>query len=163
MAFRVVRQHDGLQSGLAGGPDAWKNRVRSWVVTPSNHSACVIQCRVFRFPGAFGQTELAADLRRYVMELCAGQGSAAPSGRQLPERPAAPDPVLEFRGGEGRGAQEHPGIKLRGLLPFMDFARVLALKHGITETGTGPVGSPAPGDGRLSQDLYHEAREAFGS
>ncbi len=144
-----------------GGPDAWKNRVRSWVVTPEPQR--VLSSAVFfDFRGAFGQTELAADLRRYVMELCAGQDLFLRhlAANCLNARP----PLTLFRNFvvEKDGAHKNTlDIKLRGLLPFMDFARVLALKHGITETGTLGRLEALHQDGHLSRDLYHEAREAF--
>jgi len=52
-------------------------------------------------------------------------------------------------------------IKTRGLLPFMDFARVMALYHGIRETSTLGRLELLHQEGHLSRDLFHEAREAF--
>lgn len=144
-----------------GGLDAWKTWVRSWVVTPEPRRV-LASAVFFDFRGVSGQTELAADLRRYVMELCAGQDLFLRhlAANCLNARP----PLTLFKNFvvEKDGAHKNTlDIKLRGLLPFMDFARVLALKHGIAETGTLGRLEALHQDGRLSRDLYHEAREAF--
>lgn len=52
-------------------------------------------------------------------------------------------------------------IKTRGIVAFVDFARVLSLRHGVEETNTfGRLRALADG-GFISRDLYAEIREAF--
>jgi CBS domain-containing protein len=52
-------------------------------------------------------------------------------------------------------------LKTRGLVPFVDFARVLALKYGIRETNTiARLEAIAAGD-YIPRELYVETREAY--
>ncbi len=52
-------------------------------------------------------------------------------------------------------------IKIRGLTPFSDFARLMALKHGIRETGTIDRLRRLDELGLVPEDLCVQAREAF--
>lgn len=108
-----------------GGSDAWKNGSGPGWSRPN--TARVIQCRVFRFRGAFGQTELAADLRhcRHGALRRTGSFCVTLAANCLTARP----PLTLFKKNfvvEKDGAHKAPWHQGRGLLPFMDFARVLA-------------------------------------
>ena len=52
-------------------------------------------------------------------------------------------------------------IKTRGLVPFVDFARVMALRHGVKETNTlGRLKILADGE-HISKELFSETSEAY--
>jgi CBS domain-containing protein len=52
-------------------------------------------------------------------------------------------------------------LKTRGLVPFVDFARVLALRHGLPETNTvARLEALVAGD-HIPRDLYAEARQGY--
>jgi Predicted signal-transduction protein containing cAMP-binding and CBS domains len=154
-------QHDGLQPPVA--------RHRGYVERPGQHldhraraRARAGQLSVLRFQGrvrAQGPGRKSAPARHQ----CLRRKGPLPalSGRGLPERQAAADLLQEFHGRKGRGAQKHAGHQVPRAAAFMDFARVMALYHGIRETSTLGRLELLHQEGHLSRDLFHEAREAF--
>ena len=57
---------------------------------------------------------------------------------------------------------EHDGkldLKTKGLVPFVDFARVMALRHGIAEANTQERLQGVAEGGHLSTDLYQKASQ----
>ena len=52
-------------------------------------------------------------------------------------------------------------LKKKGLVPFVDFARLMALKHGITESNTLGRLQLLHENDRISKDLYTETVEAY--
>jgi CBS domain-containing protein len=144
-----------------GTLDSWKARVRSWIDTPEPERVLASSV-FFDFRGIFGHKELAENLRQHVPSACAG--------RALFLRHMAADclnarpPLTFFKNFMVEKDGEHKNtldIKSRGLLPFMDFARVMALNYGIRETSTLGRLDQLHQAGHLSRDLFHEAREAF--
>lgn len=139
----------------------WKDRVDRWRTSPEPME--VLQSSVFfDFRPLRGRLSLGSELRRHITTSCAGQTVflrhlAAEAVRSRP-------PLTFFKGfvvekdGEHKNALD---IKTRGLLPFLDFARVMALYHGIPETGTLGRLEALHADGHISRDLYSETREAF--
>jgi CBS domain-containing protein len=144
-----------------GSLDTWKGRVRSWIETPEPERVLASSV-FFDFRGIFGHKELAENLRQHVTAACTGQDLFL---RHLAADCLNAKPPLTFfknfmveKNGEHRNTLD---IKARGLLPFMDFARVMALNYGVRETGTLGRLDQLHQAGHLSRDLYHEAREAF--
>jgi CBS domain-containing protein len=144
-----------------GTLDTWKARVRSWIETPEPERVLASSV-FFDFRGVFGHKDLAENLRQHVTGACAGQDLFL---RHLAADCLNARPPLTFfknfmveKDGEHRNTLD---IKARGLLPFMDFARVMALNYGVRETGTLGRLDQLHQAGHLSRDLYHEAREAF--
>jgi CBS domain-containing protein len=144
-----------------GSLDTWKGRVRSWIETPEPERVLASSV-FFDFRGIFGHKELAENLRQHVTAACTGQDLFL---RHLAADCLNAKPPLTFfknfmveKNGEHRNTLD---IKARGLLPFMDFARVMALNYGVRETSTLGRLDQLHQTGHLSRDLYHEAREAF--
>lgn len=144
-----------------GTLDAWKGRVDTWVAAPEPERVLASSV-FFDFRGVFGHKDLAENLRQHVTSACAGKDLFL---RYLAADCLNARPPLTFfknfmveKDGEHRNTLD---IKARGLLPFMDFARVMSLYHGIRETGTLTRLDLLNQAGHLSRDLYHEAREAF--
>lgn len=144
-----------------GSLEVWKARVTVWTSTPEPEQVLASSV-FFDFRGLYGHKDLATQLRTHVTEACAG--------RDLFLRYLAADclkarPPLTFfknfmveKNGEHKNTLD---IKARGLLPFMDFARVMALRARVRETSTLGRLEQVQAGGFLSRDLYHEAREAF--
>lgn len=109
-----------------------------------------------------GHKDLAENLRQHVTKACAGKDLFL---RYLAADCLNAKPPLTFFKNfmvEKDGAHKNTlDIKTRGLLPFMDFARVMALYYGIRETSTLGRLDLLHQEGHLSRDMYHEAREAF--
>ena len=144
-----------------GTVDTWKGRVNTWTTAPEPERVLASSV-FFDFRGVYGHKDLAENLRQHVTNAC--------SGKDLFLRYLAADclnakpPLTFFKNFmvEKDGAHKNTlDIKSRGLLPFMDFARVMALYHGIRETSTLGRLELLHQEGHLSRDLFHEAREAF--
>lgn len=144
-----------------GTLDAWKGRVDTWVAAPEPQRVLASSV-FFDFRGVCGHKDLAENLRQHVTSACAGKDLFL---RYLAADCLNARPPLTFFKNfmvEKDGAHKNTlDIKARGLLPFMDFARVMSLYHGIRETGTLTRLDLLHQAGHLSRDLYHEAREAF--
>ena len=144
-----------------GTLDTWKGRVQSWIDTPEPQRVLASSV-FFDFRGVYGHKDLAENLRQHVTGACAGQDLFL---RHMAADCLNARPPLTFfknfmveKNGEHKNTLD---IKTRGLLPFMDFARVMALNYGIRETSTLGRLDQLHQAGHLSRDLYHEAREAF--
>lgn len=144
-----------------GTLDRWKGRVDTWVAAPEPQRVLASSV-FFDFRGVFGNKDLGENLRLHVTNAC--------TGKDLFLRYLAADclnarpPLTFFKNFMVEKDGEHKNtldIKTRGLLPFMDFARVMSLHYGIRETSTLGRLENLHQEGRLSRDLYHEAREAF--
>jgi CBS domain-containing protein len=144
-----------------GSLDAWKGRVNTWTATPEPERVLASSV-FFDFRGVYGHKDLAENLRQHVTNACAGKDLFL---RYLAADCLNAKPPLTFFKNfmvEKDGAHKNTlDIKTRGLLPFMDFARVMALYHGIRETSTLGRLELLHQEGHLSRDLFHEAREAF--
>ena len=144
-----------------GSVSAWKTKVDHWKTTPEPTE--VLHSSVFfDFRPIFGRMQLGMELRDHITATCAKQSVFLRhlAAEALRSRP----PLTFFKGfvvekdGEHKNALD---IKTRGLLPFLDFARVLALYHGIPETSTLGRMDALHEAGHISRDLHSEAREAF--
>lgn len=144
-----------------GSMDVWKGRVNTWTATPEPERVLASSV-FFDFRGVYGHKDLAENLRLHVTNACAGKDLFL---RYLAADCLNAKPPLTFFKNfmvEKDGAHKNTlDIKTRGLLPFMDFARVMALYHGIRETSTLGRLELLHQEGHLSRDLFHEAREAF--
>lgn len=144
-----------------GTMDTWKGRVNTWTAAPEPERVLASSV-FFDFRGVYGHKDLAENLRQHVTNACAGKDLFL---RYLAADCLNAKPPLTFfknfmveKDGEHKNTLD---IKSRGLLPFMDFARVMALYHGIRETSTLGRLELLHQEGHLSRDLFHEAREAF--
>jgi len=144
-----------------GTLNTWKGRFETWVAAPEPQRVLASSV-FFDFRGVYGHKDLSENLRQHVTSACAGKDLFL---RYLAADCLNARPPLTFFKNfmvEKDGAHRNTlDIKARGLLPFMDFARVMALYHGIRETGTLTRLDLLHQAGHLSRDLYHEAREAF--
>lgn len=127
---------------MAGNPELclaqheWRRRFKECIrsATPQNLLASSI---FFDLRVVWGPREGAESLFHEVLELVAD----APSFQLMLARNAlAHKPPLGFFKGfrvSGRGDEKHTvDLKIQGLTPFVDAARILALANGIRETGT---------------------------
>lgn len=144
-----------------GSLDVWRARVTVWSSTPEPERVLASSV-FFDFRGVYGHKDLAEQLRLHVTESCAGRDLFL---RYLAADCLSARPPLTFfknfmveKDGEHKNTLD---IKARGLLPFMDFARVMALRTKVRETSTLGRLEQIHARGYLSRDLYHEAREAF--
>ncbi|MGO9119213.1 MAG: putative nucleotidyltransferase substrate binding domain-containing protein [Desulfomonilaceae bacterium] len=116
----------------------------------------------FDFRRAYGDTALAEGLRDHITVKARESKSFL---RHLTKDCLAVPPPLSLlrsfvveKNGEHRDQLD---LKLRGLVPFVDLARAMALRHGVKETNTlGRLRLLAEG-GHLPEDLVAETVEAY--
>ena len=139
----------------------WKKYFASWIGAPDPEE--LLHASIFfDFRAGFGKVSLADDLRNYLGEL---------SGRQeiyllhlARECMAGRAPLSFFKNfiveknGEHRNKLD---IKTQGLTPFVNFARVLALKNGVRETNTLSRLQVLFEEKHVSEELWVSAREAY--
>jgi CBS domain-containing protein len=139
----------------------WRQRFDSWIRVPEPKE--VLHATIFfDFRPGYGKAGLAEDLRNFVTRQAARQDVFL---RYLAQDCLETRPPLSFfkniiveRDGEHKNTLD---IKRRGLVPFMDFARVLSLKHEIKETNTMDRLDLLAKGGHIPDSLHTEAREAF--
>jgi len=139
----------------------WKEYFRSWCMTPAPKS--VLHSTIFfDFRCGFGTSDLADDLRDQLLD---------PQKRidlffiHLAQNCLATRPPLTFfknfmveKDGEHKNTLD---LKRKGLVFFVDFARLLALKYNISETNTLGRLDRLHENQYLSSELYTETAEAY--
>ncbi|MBI4964300.1 MAG: cyclic nucleotide-binding/CBS domain-containing protein [Desulfomonile tiedjei] len=139
----------------------WESYFSEWVSTPDPHE--VRRARVFfDFRGGHGHSALADGLREKFATLARHQHTFLVhlAGDCLLDLP----PLSFFRNFivEKDGERSNRlDLKNRGLLPIVNFARLMALCHGIQETNTFARMELLAKQGHIPADLYADIREAY--
>ncbi len=114
----------------------WKNHFEQWVAAPDPQE--LLHATIFfDFRAGFGKASLATSLRQHLNEIT--QRQELYLLHLARECMAGRAPLSFFKNFIVEKDGEHVNkldIKRQGLTPFVNFARVLALKHGIRETNT---------------------------
>lgn len=139
----------------------WRANFDRWVTVPEPQE--VLHSTIFfDFRPGYGDKTLAEKLRDHLTKTL--------HGKELFFRHLAQDcftsrPPLSFfrnfiveRDGEHRNRLD---LKARGLVPFWDFARLMALRHGSQETNTLRRLQAVADGGHIPMELYRKAREAY--
>ncbi|MEF2146321.1 MAG: putative nucleotidyltransferase substrate binding domain-containing protein [Desulfovibrionaceae bacterium] len=140
---------------------AWRDNFERWIMVPEPQE--VLHATIFfDFRPAFGQESFATELRDHIARHAPRQEVFLRhlAADCLSTRP----PLSFFRNFVVEKSGEHKNrldIKRRGLMPFVDFARVLALKHGVKETNTLTRLRALREAGHIPDDLHNDAAEAF--
>jgi CBS domain-containing protein len=140
---------------------SWKDRFTYWIESAPGHEqpgAAIF----FDLRHAFGTEQLAVDLRDHIITGCLGANTIIENlGRSfLALRPPLSffqDVIVEQNGDH----TERYNIKLRGLAPFVDFARVLSLKYGVRFTNTATRLKRLSKKMKLSGDVYEQMADAY--
>ncbi len=140
----------------------WKRYFTHWVKSPEPLE--VMHATIFfDFRPGFGSFELTEKLRSELGESTTREDVFL---RYLASDCLATRPPLSFfnsfiveKDGEHKDTLD---IKKRGLVPFVDFARLLSLKHNIPETNTLARYMLLKQAGHLSEDFYDEICNAYG-
>jgi CBS domain-containing protein len=141
--------------------DVWKGYFNKWVCEPladEIRNATIF----FDLRPGYGSLELGRELREYITEI-------TPDSRlflyQLAIDALETGPPLTFfknfiveKDGEHRN---HLDIKKRGIVPFVDFARLMSLACGIKETNTLDRLISLEQQGHISKDLLNETMDAY--
>ena len=139
----------------------WRDQFESWILLPEPQE--VLHATIFfDFRPAYGTEEYAEALRNHIAHHAPRQEVFL---RQLAADCLTVKPPLSFfknfvveKTGEHKNRLD---IKGRGLMPFSDFARVLALKYGIKETNTLARIKLLGDGGHIPRELAADTSEAF--
>ena len=139
----------------------WKQYFSDWVATPDPEELLHVTI-FFDFRPGYGKFSLAGELRDHLNEL---------SGQQelyllhlARECMAGRAPLSFFKNFIVEKDGEHKNkldIKHQGLTPFVNFARVLALKNRIKETNTLARLKVLAKEGHISEELWVTSSEAY--
>ncbi len=139
----------------------WKSYFLRWINAPDPQEL-LNSTIFFDFRCGFGTEELADDLREYLIKESKKQQILTfHLGRQCIANRAPLSFFNNFiveKNGEHRDRLD---IKTRGLTPFVDFARTLALKYGVRETNTLDRLSVLRTEEKIPQDLYRAMVDAY--
>ncbi|MFH1113008.1 MAG: DUF294 nucleotidyltransferase-like domain-containing protein [Pseudomonadota bacterium] len=139
----------------------WQGYFDRWMGSPEPNE--VMHATVFfDFRPGFGDVRLGERLRRHLSGTAPRKGIFLMHLAKdcLQNRP----PLSFFRNFivEKDGAHKNQlDMKTRGLTPFVDFARLLALRHGISETNTLARLKALVEGNHIPKDLYSETSEAY--
>ena len=139
----------------------WHNYFDRWMSAPEPQA--VLHATIFfDFRAGYGDTSLAERLRDYLVWMAPQRSIFLIHLAKdcLVNRP----PLSFFRNFIVEKDGEHKNrldIKTRGLVPYVDFGRLMALRNGIKETNTiARLQALADGD-FIPRDLFVETREAY--
>ncbi len=140
---------------------AWKDHFSNWINAPDPlellHSTIF-----FDFRSGYGSDHLAVELRNHLVEEVKKQDIFIyHMGRHCIANRAPLSFFNNFIVEKNGEYKNRLDIKIRGLTPFVDFARVLALHHGIRETNTLDRLRLLEAENHISEELYRAAAEAY--
>ncbi len=116
--------------------DEWKSKMRGWIESPEPE-AILEACIGFDLRALFGDATLAQALRDWIHPLARANPRFL---RQLAENALEARPPLgkirDFSTEDVPGARHTVNLKLHGVRPFVDAARIYALAHALPQTNT---------------------------
>ncbi len=141
--------------------DVWRDYFENWIAVPEPKD--VMHAAIFfDFRPAFGERAYAEELRNHITAHCRRQDVFL---RYLAANCIETRPPLSFfrnfiveKDGEHKNTLD---IKKRGIAPLVDFARVLALQHGIRETNTLSRLDALHEAGHMPYEIYQDSHEAY--
>ncbi|MBI4963498.1 MAG: cyclic nucleotide-binding/CBS domain-containing protein [Desulfomonile tiedjei] len=139
----------------------WKGYFSRWISAPEPKE--VLHATIFfDFRTGYGHRALGERLRDYLASEIPNKGIFL---MHLAKDCLAGRPPLSFfrnfiveKDGEHKNRLD---IKTRGLVPIVDFARLLALRHGLRETNTMSRLQLLAEEDHIPRELYNDAREAY--
>lgn len=139
----------------------WMDYFNGWMASPEPTDVAVAAI-FFDFRSVYGDEGLGGSLRREVSHKARRRHAflnhlAADCLRNWPPLSFFRNFIVE-KNGEHKNRLD---LKTRGLSPFVNFARLMALRHGIEETNTLDRLGTAAEEGHISEEFYADAREAY--
>lgn len=139
----------------------WQDYFDQWMASPEPKE--VMHATIFfDFRTGYGSVELGQRLRDHLAKTAPKKGIFLLHLAKdcLQNRP----PLSFFRNFIVEKDGEHKNqldMKTRGITPFVDFARLMSLRHGITETNTMARLQALEDQGHIPKGLYSETRQAY--
>jgi CBS domain-containing protein len=139
----------------------WRKYFDTWITEPEPKE--VLNATIFfDFRGGYGDFDLANRLRSHLMQKVKGQEVFL---RYLAKDTlTTPSALTFFRNFAVEKEGEHKDkldIKHKGLVPFIDYARVMSLKSGVAETNTLGRYQLLEQNQIISHSMYQDATQAF--
>jgi CBS domain-containing protein len=139
----------------------WAELFARWTGQPEP-TALMLTCVFFDMRAIHGQITLLEDLRRSVLERTRGNGIflAHMANNALSRQP----PLGLFKGLSPQRSGEHKGtidLKLNGIVPIVDLARVYALSGGDSAVNTHDRLLGAATGGEISEQSARDLRDAL--
>ncbi|HSQ68507.1 MAG TPA: putative nucleotidyltransferase substrate binding domain-containing protein [Steroidobacteraceae bacterium] len=141
--------------------DSWRGYFSQWL-EHTDHKAATLAANFFDMRGVWGEDSLRGRLMADVLQRCPEEEVflAYMAAHALANRP----PLGFFRGFVLVRSGEHEGtvdLKMHGLLPIVDLARVFALRAGVGAVATLQRLAKAAGTGCLSPEGAEGLQAAF--
>jgi CBS domain-containing protein len=140
---------------------AWRRQFDQWVTTPDPQEILYTTI-FFDFRGGYGHLELTESLRGHLMQKVRGKEVFL---RHLAKDTlTTPSALSFFRNFAVEKDGAHAGkldLKHKGLVPFIDYARVMSLAHGVRETNTLERMLMLFENDVISRDFYLSLSQAF--
>ena len=153
----IMASNPKLRKDMAG----WAREFNHWMLSPEPEE--ILKSTIFfDFRGGFGDMDMAKRLRLRLCRIAPKQDMFL---RELAKDCLTIRPPLSFfrnfiveKNGEHKNSLN---LKETGLVPFVDFARLMALKYGIPESNTLGRLQLLNEHGHISSELYSETVEAY--
>jgi CBS domain-containing protein len=139
----------------------WRGYFDRWISAPVPQELLNVMI-FFDFRSGFGDASLADNLRNHLVR--ATQRQEIYLLHLAKDSLNSRAPLSFFRTFIVEKNGEHKNtldIKRQGITPFVNFARVMALKHGIKETNTLARLKVLADEGHISRNLWQAASEAY--
>jgi CBS domain-containing protein len=139
----------------------WRNYFDNWMNAPEPQA--VLHATIFfDFRAGYGATELAERLRDYVVQQAPHRGIFLMHlARDCMSTKSPLSFFKNFLVEKDGKYKNRLDLKTRGLVPFVDFARVMALRHGLRDTNTLARIQRLGDNDLIPRELYAEIREAY--
>ena len=139
----------------------WKTYFQQWINAPDPQKL-LNSTIFFDFRCGFGTEQLSIDLREYLIEQSGKEEILTYNlGRHCIASRAPLSFFNNFIVEKNGDHRDELDIKTRGLTPFVDFARTLALRYGLRETNTLDRLKILMTEERIPQDLYQATVNAY--
>ncbi len=139
----------------------WKKYFQEWINTPMPPDIYLAPI-FFDFRAVHGDASLSQSLRRHVTDVALERPLFLKHFARYFLLNEPPVSFFEDRVVEKDGAQTNTlDLKTRGLTPFVDYARILALRHGIEETNTIERLRALTDRGIISEETFSDASQAY--
>jgi CBS domain-containing protein len=139
----------------------WKEQFRKWIEQAESHEQIGASI-FFDFRHGYGTEQLAVDLRNHIITCCRQPNTIVENlGRNFLTLQAPLSFFQQFIVEQNGDHKDRLDIKLRGLAPFVDFARVLCLKYGIRRTNTLTRLKRLSAKKVVDKELYLEMVDAY--
>lgn len=139
----------------------WTSYFDEWMMTSEPETMLLVKI-FLDFRHSYGSADLARRLQDHVFEE--GRRRRFFSNHLAKDALAFPPPLSFFRNiiverdGEHKN---HLDLKIRGVVPIVDFCRAMAFRHGIIETNTMSRLSSLRDEGFVPEELCREIMEAY--